>query len=152
MRKRKCDRHGGYHLMTIPCTNWSDCGVISGGCCALGLFGGHPGVGVCLRRCDQYVGPDRAPLIEQLHANLLKATDRPAVQRLKPGAILRHIIHFILDCIEAIPLIRPRARHRLRFIERIKTCGGCVVREKQIDYYCLHWWNTLRRRFVTEAT
>ena len=45
--------------MTIPCTHSVDCGVIGGSCCDLGLYGGRPSHGVCLRVCDQYDGPAR---------------------------------------------------------------------------------------------
>ena len=137
--------------MIIPCKHSSDFGGTSASHCDLGLHGGHPSFGVCLRVCDKYVGPDRAPLIAQLEAKHAKA-QAAAVRRFKPGAILRHIIHFLLDCIEVLPFVRPRARHKLCWVDRVKTCGVCVEHEIQIDYYCLHLWNTLRRRFVTEAT
>lgn len=45
--------------MIISCTNWRDCGVIGGGCCALELFDNHPSFVKCLRVCDQYDGPAR---------------------------------------------------------------------------------------------
>lgn len=46
-------------MSDIPCKHWSDCGVSGGGCCAKGLHGGKPSVGVCLSVCMEYDGPSR---------------------------------------------------------------------------------------------
>ena len=45
--------------MIVACTNWRNCGSSNSGRCDLGLFGGRPSFGVCLRVCDQYDGPAR---------------------------------------------------------------------------------------------
>ena len=134
--------------MTIPCTNWRDCSVNGGGCCTIDAYE-RPSFGVCLRICDQYDGPDRAPLIAELEA-IYAQTAKQESRRITPGVLVRRAVHFALDCIDAF--VRPRARHRLWIIDQIKTCGICLEREILIDYYCLHLWNRLRRRFSTEAT
>lgn len=43
--------------MTSSCTNWRDCGIIGGGCCAINAHNG-PSFGVCMQ-CDKYEGPPR---------------------------------------------------------------------------------------------
>ena len=40
------------------CSHWSDCGVLGGGCCAIGNYGGKPSAGLCAR-CPDYDGPAR---------------------------------------------------------------------------------------------
>jgi len=45
--------------MTVPCKHWTGCGVLKGGCCAKGLYGGMPSYGVCLQACTEYDGPAR---------------------------------------------------------------------------------------------
>ena len=136
--------------MIILCANYRNCGVNGGGCCAINAFGkGTVSFGTCLRSCDRYVGPDRAPLIAELEAKYAKTAQQES-PRITPGVLVRRAVHFALDCIDAF--VRPRARHRLWIIDQIKTCGICIERQVLIDYYCLHLWNRLRRRFSTEAT
>lgn len=70
-------------------------------------------------------------------------TWRQAGRRITPGAILRHVIHFLFDCIDAF--IRPRARHKLWILDLVKICSVCKVRERLIDQYTLHYVNKARR-------
>ena len=42
----------------IQCSQWSDCGIPSGGCCAAGHYE-RPSFGVCLKVCQHYDGPAR---------------------------------------------------------------------------------------------
>lgn len=142
--------------MMIPCKHWRDCGVNGGGCCAINAYE-RPSFGVCLRVCKQYVGPPReesyAQLVERIEQrDALESAANRYRKRYRPGLFLRRAVHFALDCIDAIPLVRPRARHRLWIIDQIKTCGGCTEREILIDYYCLHLAHKLRRWFAKEAT
>jgi hypothetical protein len=44
------------------CEHWSDCGVKSGGCCALGLGGGKPSLGGC-KVCPQNSHAEEWPII-----------------------------------------------------------------------------------------
>lgn len=39
-----------YDGFLMDCKHWTDCGVMGGGCCALGAFGGKPSLGIC-RQC-----------------------------------------------------------------------------------------------------
>lgn len=134
--------------MNMRCNHWRDCGVTGGGCCAINAYE-RPSRGVCLRICDQYDGPDRAPLIAQLEARLTISAQRRS-QRITPGQLVRRAIHFALDSIDAF--IRPRDRCKLWILDRIKKCGICKEREILIDCYTLHVWNRLRRSFAKEAT
>ena len=84
------------------------------------------------------------------HYNLNPMPDHWPSRRLTLGLLLRRIAHFALDCIDAF--VRPRARHRLWILDRIKTCGGCIEREVLIDRYSLYLWNRIRRLFAAEAT
>ncbi len=121
------------------------------GCCNINAHN-HPSIGVCLRICAQYDGPDRAPLIEQLRAQHTTAVTVGVGQHPRhftPGALLRHIIHFLLDCLDSF--VRPRARHKLWIIDQLKTCCGCIEREILIDHYCLHLWNKVRCRLGQKA-
>ncbi len=43
-----------------PCRHWINCGVIGGGCCRLGRYGGKPSLGTC-RVCPHYLGLPRGP-------------------------------------------------------------------------------------------
>lgn len=58
----------------MNCKYWKNCGVIGGGCCELGLYGGQPSFGVC-NQCDQ-----REPLPRQKkqRRNLLYAASNAA--------------------------------------------------------------------------
>lgn len=71
-----------------------------------------------------------------------------SVNRIRPGKLLKIAIHFALDCVDAF--IRPRARHKLWIIEKIKTCGACKQREKLIDQYALHLISKLFERKVAQ--
>ena len=55
--------------MQIPCSNWRDCGVIGGGCCAAAVYQ-RPSYGVCAIACRKYDGPDRQALARAVLANL----------------------------------------------------------------------------------
>lgn len=55
------------------CGKWSDCGLPSGGCCALNLFGGRPGSGTC-RRCEH--NPARDPSLPTLRARTVDVGER----------------------------------------------------------------------------
>lgn len=35
------------------CKHWTDCNVRNGGCCSLGLYGGKPSVGTCMKACKR---------------------------------------------------------------------------------------------------
>jgi len=37
--------------MSINCKHWSDCEILKGGCCALGLYGGNPANVICNQMC-----------------------------------------------------------------------------------------------------
>lgn len=50
----------------MKCDHWTECGIKHGGCCALGLFGGRPSLGVC-RGCPQNSAKDLATF--KLHTN-----------------------------------------------------------------------------------
>ena len=67
--------------MIIPCTNWRDYGMASGGGCAIGVFGKNKTVScsICLEHCDQYDGPARGR--GDLLAQLIKAV---TIGTLKP--------------------------------------------------------------------
>ena len=41
-----------------PCRHWRNCGIIGGGCCLRGHYGGKPSFGTC-RVCPHYLGPPR---------------------------------------------------------------------------------------------
>ena len=41
-----------------PCRHWHDCGIIGGGCCRIGRYGGKPSLGTC-RVCPSYSGRPR---------------------------------------------------------------------------------------------
>ena len=42
----------------FACKFWRDCGIIGGGCCAKGHYGGKPSLGTC-RVCPHYSGRPR---------------------------------------------------------------------------------------------
>lgn len=68
--------------MNILCKHWKNVGMNGGGKCAINAYGENKTVslGVCLKLCDQYDGPDRAPLIDQLdvmHANNGETNKKP---------------------------------------------------------------------------
>lgn len=54
--------------MTVPCTHHKS------GRCSMGLYDGTPSIGVCLKQCDRYDGPDRTP---ELIARHCVSVDRP---------------------------------------------------------------------------
>lgn len=72
--------------MKIPCKHWEDCGLDGGGCCAKGLYKGKPSLGVCLRHCNEYVGPARPPLFKQLQASVGGCC--PPARRYRWGGII----------------------------------------------------------------
>lgn len=39
------------------CKHWSPCNVISGGCCAKGMYGGQPSLGTCMQCPSREPGP-----------------------------------------------------------------------------------------------
>ena len=77
------------------------------------------------------------------------STDRrQTTRRTTPGLLVRRAIDFALDCIDAIPFMRPRARYRLWFTQRVRTCGICRQREILIDFYCQYLAHRLRHWFA----
>lgn len=133
--------------MTIPCKHARECGVPWSVSCAINAFGKDKLVpfGTCLTLCHQYDGPDRKALSTQFNAEPAVAT-----RSVQLGAVLRRVIHFMLDCVDAF--VRPRARDKLWIVDVVKTCAGCKEREILIDRYTLYQLDQLWRWFGKEAT
>lgn len=84
------------------------------------------------------------------HYDLNPIPDQWPSRRLTLGLLVRRIIHFALDCIDAF--IRPRARHKLWILDRVKTCGGCIEREILIDHYSRYLLKKLRHWFAKQLS
>lgn len=122
-------------MQTIPCEHWRKGKMKGCGECVINAHA-RPTFGVCLTICEQYLGPDRAPLFAKLRSRYARAFRRT------PGRVIRFIVHLLLDCIDAF--IRPRDRRKLWIVDRVKTCGGCEERAILIDRYALHCVNQVR--------
>lgn len=57
------------------CLQWTDCNVIGGGCCAKGLYGGRPSLGICAQ-CPECPADWRDELQAKIESN--KSTQRIA--------------------------------------------------------------------------
>jgi hypothetical protein len=68
--------------VSIPCVHWSDCGIKGAGRCALGLYGGTPSAGTCLRICPDYEGPPRRPVPSTPFSKCKDDREECAAQRL----------------------------------------------------------------------
>lgn len=51
----------------MTCRHWEDIGLRSGGKCALGLFGGRPSFGVCVKSCTRRAPGGTVDLLERMH-------------------------------------------------------------------------------------
>lgn len=49
----------------ILCKHWQDCGIHKGGCCSAGIYD-RPSYGVCLVVCEEYDGPPREAMANEL--------------------------------------------------------------------------------------
>lgn len=95
--------------MRIPCSNWSDCGVPRGGCCAAGVRE-KPSHEFCAVTCDRYDGPDRAVLRKMVAATLqpVWTPDQPSRGL---GDTLAKLTHAV----------------------GISPCGGCLERQAAVN-------------------
>lgn len=124
--------------MKIDCPYWRECGLGElRGCCSIDAYS-NPTAGVCLKLCKKYAGVNRDILLAQL-AKLLERKHGTL------GGIIRIIIHFALDCVDAF--IRRRNRYKLVFVEIIKSCCGCKEREVKIDIYSAQFMAKLHSCF-----
>lgn len=88
------------------CRHWNPCAVISGGCCAKGMYGGQPSLGTCMQ-C-----PEKEPGKVQV---TVRQTDPPKKN------LLQKAVSYVKAEVSAVVSSIPEET----VARRLEACGGC---------------------------